>query len=326
MTGPVLVTGANGFVGHAVVTRLAADGIAVRAAVRRPDAPFPANVSVVAGADLDRLAEWGGALQGASAVVHCAARVHRLADDSTDPLAAFRRANRDATAALAEAAAAAGVARFVFLSSIGVHGAETFGRPFSAADTPAPHSPYTASKLEAEAELARIAAERGLEVVVLRPPLVYGPNAPGNFATLLRAVDRGLPLPLGAIHNRRSFVAIDNLVDLIALVIRHPAAAGQAFLVSDGEDLSTTELLRRTARALDRPARLLPVPAKALRGLLSLLGRAELGQRLCGSLEVDIGPTLARLGWRPPVGVDATLEATARRFRAVSGRGTGANG
>ena len=208
MTGPVLVTGANGFVGRAVVARLAADGVAVRAAVRRTGAPFPPNVRIVAGTDLDHLAEWRDALQGVSAVVHCAARVHRLADDDADPLAAFRRANRDATAALAEAAAAAGVARFVFLSSIGVHGAETFGRPFAAADAPAPCSPYAISKHEAENELARIGAERGLEVVVLRPPLVYGPDAPGNFATLLRAVDRGLPLPLGAIRNRRSFVAV----------------------------------------------------------------------------------------------------------------------
>ena len=318
MTGPVLVTGATGFVGRAVVARLAADGVAVRAAVRRDGAPFPANVSVVIGADLDRIDDWRDALQGASAVVHCAARVHRLDDDAVDPLAAFRRTNRDATAALARAAAAAGVARFVFLSSVGVHGAETFEQPFRASDAPAPGSPYAVAKHEAEAELAGIAAERGIEVVVLRPPLVYGPGAPGNFATLLRAVDRGLPLPLGAIHNRRSFVAIDNLVDLIAVVVRHPAAAGQAFLVSDGDDLSTSELLRRTARALQRPARLLPVPAKALRRVLSLLGRAELGQRLCGSLAVDIAATCERLGWRPAVGIDATLAATARHFRAAA--------
>ena len=326
MTGPVVVTGANGFVGRAVVARLAADGIAVRAAVRRPGAPFPPGVTVVPGADLDDLSRWRGALQGASAVVHCAARVHRLADDEADPLAAFRRANRDATAALAEAAGAAGVVRFVFISSVGVHGAETFGRPFTAADAPAPCSPYAISKHEAENELARIGAERGLEVVVLRPPLVYGPDAPGNFAVLLRAVERGVPLPLGAIRNRRSFVAIDNLADLITLVVHHPAAAGRAFLVSDGEELSTTDLLRRTARALGRPARLLPVPAKALRTMLSLLGRAELGQRLCGSLEVDIGATCSRLGWRPPVGVDEALVATARRFRSLGGRGASANG
>jgi nucleoside-diphosphate-sugar epimerase len=227
--------------------------------------------------------------------------VHRLADDDADPLAAFRRANRDATAALAEAAAAAGVARFVFLSSIGVHGAETFGRPFSAADTPAPHSPYTISKLEAENELARIAAERGLEVVVLRPPLVYGPDAPGNFATLLRAVDRGLPLPLGAIHNRRSFVAIDNLVDLIALVDSpprgsRPGVPGQR----RRRPVDHRACCVAPARALDRPARLLPVPANALRRVLSLLGRAELGQRLCGSLEVDISATLCAPGLAAP--------------------------
>ncbi|HSC63277.1 MAG TPA: NAD-dependent epimerase/dehydratase family protein [Caldimonas sp.] len=320
MTGPVLVTGASGFVGRAVVARLAAEGLAVRAAVRRHGVPFPANVSVVADADLDRIDAWGDALSGVGVVVHCAARAHRLADDAADPLAAFRRANRDATGALARAAAAAGVARFVFVSSIGVNGPETGERPFRADDVPAPASPYAVSKREAEDELAAIAAERGLGVVVVRPPLVYGPDAPGNFATLLRAVDRGLPLPFGAIDNRRSFVAIDNLVDLIAVLVRHPQAVGQTFLVSDGEDLSTSELLRRTAAALGRPARLIPVPPALLRRGLALLGRAELAQRLCGSLVVDIGPTCARLGWRPPVGVDAALAATAQRAPRLAER------
>ena len=320
MTGPVVVTGASGFVGRAVVARLAAEGVAVRAAVRRAGVGFPNGVEVVAGADLDRIDAWSDARGGAAAVVHCAARVHRLDDDEADPMAAFRRANRDATAALARAAAAAGVPRFVFVSSIGVNGAETTDRPFRADDPPAPASPYAVSKHEAETELAAIVAELGLGVVVVRPPLVYGPNAPGNFATLLRALDRGVPLPLGAIRNRRSFVAVDNLADLIAVLVRHPAATGQTFLVSDGEDLSTTELLRRTARALGRPARLVPVPQALLRGVLAALGRAELGQRLCGSLAIDLGPTCARLGWRPPVGVDAALAAAAQRFRAREGR------
>jgi UDP-4-keto-D-QuiNAc 4-reductase len=320
MTGPVLVTGANGFVGRAVVERLLGDGVAVRAAVRRAGADVPPRASIVEIGSFDATTDWRAALEGVAAVVHCAARVHQLYDRAEDPLAAFRALNRDATVNLARQAASAGVRRFVFISSIGVNGAETFGQPFDANDTPAPHSPYAISKHEAELALRQIGAETGLGVTVLRPPLVYGPNAPGNFATLLRAVQRGLPLPLGAIHNRRSFVAIDNLVDLIALVLRHEAAPGRTFLVGDGEDLSTTELLRRIARALGRPARLVPVPASWLRATTALLGRGELGQRLCGSLQVDIATTREVIGWQPPVAVNAALVATARHFLAAPGQ------
>jgi nucleoside-diphosphate-sugar epimerase len=326
MTGPVLVTGASGFVGRAVVDRLVADGVPVRAAVRRTDVRFAPAVEVVQAGDLDAGDPWDAALRGVEAVVHCAARVHRLADDAADPLSAFRRVNRDGTAALARRAAAAGVRRFVYLSSIGVNGAETFARPFGADDAPAPHSPYAVSKHEAEIELARIAANSGLEVVVLRPPLVYGPSAPGNFATLLRAVDRGLPLPFGAIHNRRSFVAIGNLVDLIAVALRDVTAPGRIFLVSDGEDLSTTDLLRRTAQALGRTAWLVPIPEKALRRTLALVGRAELGQRLCGSLAIDIGATCRILGWHPPVGVTEALVDTAQHHLAARRRNADASG
>ena len=317
MSGLVLVTGANGFVGRAVVDRLVADAAPVRAAVRRVGATFPAPVAIVATGEIDAATRWGAALEGVAAVVHCAARVHRLGDRAGDPLAAFRAVNREGTVNLAKQAAAAGVRRFVFISSIGVNGAETFGRPFGADDAAAPHSPYAVSKHEAELALAGIGAETGLGVTVLRPPLVYGPNAPGNFATLLRAVHRGWPLPFGAIHNRRSFVAIDNLVDLIALVLRHEAAPGKTFLVSDGEDLSTTELLRRTAHALGRPARLIPVPASWLRAAAGLLGRRELGQRLCGSLQVDISATRESLGWQPPVAVNAALVTTTQHFLAT---------
>lgn len=320
MSGLVLVTGAGGFVGRAVVERLISDGFFVRAAVRRVAAPQPVQAAVIEVGEIVAKSDWRAALEGVEAIVHCAARVHHLRDSAEDPLAAFRAVNRDATVNLARQAASAGVRRFVFISSIGVNGAETFGRPFGANDTPAPHSPYAISKHEAEQALRQIGAETGLGVTMLRPPLVYGPNAPGNFATLLRAVQRGLPLPLGAIHNRRSFVAIDNLVDLIALTLRHEAAPGMTLLASDGEDLSTTDLLRRTARALGRPSRLVPVPASLLRAAAALLGRPELGQRLCGSLQVDISATREALGWQPPVSVNEALVTTAQHFLATVGK------
>ena len=326
MTGPVVVTGASGFVGRAVVERLVADGVRVRAAVRGDTLPFAPTVEVMPVGELCPGDGWEAALRGADAVVHCAARVHRLADDAGDPLAEFRRVNRDGTAALARRAAAAGVRRFVFISSIGVNGAQTFAEPFRAEDTPAPHSPYAVSKYEAEAELARVASESDLEVVRIRPPLVHGPGAPGNFAALLRAVDRGLPLPLGAIHNRRSFVAIGNLVDLIVLALHHPAAPTRVWLVSDDEDLSTPELIRGMARALGRPARLVPVPSGWLRLALRLAGRADTGQRLCASLVLDVADTRRLLGWQPRIGVQAALVDAARHYLAARSSNRSATG
>jgi nucleoside-diphosphate-sugar epimerase len=320
MTGAVLVTGANGFVGRAVVESLTGDSVPVHAATRRMDAKVPTRARPVEVGDIDATTNWEQALSGVEAVVHCAARVHQLRDGAEDPLTAFREVNRDGTARLARQAAAQGIDRFVFISSIGVNGAETLDRPFRPDDAPAPHSPYAISKHEAEFALREISGETGLRVTVLRPPLVYGPDAPGNFATLLRAVHRGVPLPFGAIHNRRSFVALANLVDLIRCTLRHDAAPGKTFLVSDGEDLSTTDLLRRTALALGRPSRLLPVPGSWLRTAIGMLGRPELGQRLIGSLQVDISATREELGWHPPVRVDDALLTTAQHFLAARDR------
>lgn len=314
MIGRVLVTGAAGFVGAAITARLVADGNPVRAAVRRFVGP-PAKAETVEVGDIGTDTDWTEALRDAANVVHCAARVHLLHDDARDPLSAFRAVNRDGTERLARAAAAAGVRRFVFISSIGVNGAETTSTPFSACDAPAPHSPYAVSKHEAEEALGKVAAATSMEVVVIRPPLVYGPDAPGNFAALMRAVDRGLPLPFGSVNNRRAFIAIDNLVDFVVTVLAHAPPLHGTFLVSDGEDVSTTDLLRHTALALRRPARLLPVPANWIRRTAALLGRPELGQRLCGSLEVDIGPTCSALGWRPPLSLDDALVKTAQHFR-----------
>jgi nucleoside-diphosphate-sugar epimerase len=253
-------------------------------------------------------------LAGAHAIVHVAARAHVLYDRAADPLAEFRRVNVAGTLRLAKQAAEMGVRRFVFVSSIGVNGVQSGpDKAFSEADQPEPHNAYALSKWEAEQGLLRIAVETGMEVVIIRSPLVYGFGAPGNFGSLMRAVQQGWPLPLGAVHNQKSFVALDNLVDFIVTCLEHPAAANETFMVSDGEDVSTPDLIRRMARAMNRPARLLPVPVWALKAGASLLGKGDAAQRLCGNLQVDISKSRELLGWSPPVSVDEGLR------RAVGG-------
>jgi nucleoside-diphosphate-sugar epimerase len=249
--------------------------------------------------------------------MHIAARVHVMNERAGDPLAEFRRVNVDGTLNLARQAASAGANRFVFVSSIKVNGESTTEtQPFTAADTPAPQDPYGISKMEAEQGLRQIAAETGMEVVIVRPPLVYGPGVKANFASMMRAVQRGLPLPLGSVtHNRRSFVALDNLVDLLITCIDHPAAANQTFLVSDGEDLSTTDLLRRLGQALNKPARLFPVPPSLLQLGANLLGKGDMAQRLLGNLQVDISHTRNTLNWTPPISVDEGLRRAAAGLR-----------
>ena len=253
--------------------------------------------------------DWYTALNGVQAVVHCAARVHVMQDNATDPLQAYREVNVHGTLNLARQAAHTGVRRFVFVSSIKVNGeAIQLGQPFTADDVPAPSDPYGVSKLEAEQGLRDIEAQTGMEVVIVRPPLVYGPGVKANFATMMRWVDLGIPLPLGAIHNARSVVALDNLVDLLMTCLKHPAASGQTFLVSDGEDVSTTELLRRTAQAMGKKAFLLPVPAFVLEWGAAMLGKRDVAQRLCGSLQVDMDKTRRLLGWTPPLTLDQGLK------------------
>ena len=314
----ILVTGASGFVGHVVCERVLNLGMKVRGSYRSASSQprVPAGVEKVHIPSVDGATDWSSALLGVNGIVHTAARVHVLRDSAADPLAEFRRVNVAGTLTLARQAVDAGVRRFIFISSIGVNGAETFEMPFTAEDKAAPHLPYAVSKHEAELGLRQIAHETGLEVVIIRAPLVFGPGAPGKFDRLLLNVHQGTPLPLGAIHNRRSLVALDNLVDLILTCLNHPAAANQTFLVSDGEDLSTTVLLRRTAAALGRQARLIPVPVLVLRAAARLLGKADLAQQLCGSLQVDISKTRNLLGWSPPVSVDAALRQTACHFLA----------
>lgn len=311
----ILVTGATGFVGRALCAALIKGG-PIRIVVRNAAGESPADgVDVVRG-ELSATADWSAAMAGVVAVVHCAARVHVMNDDAVDPLAEFRRINVEGSLQLARQAAAAGVRRFVFLSSIKVNGEQTDpGRPFTADQAPGPLDPYGISKMEAEAALRALARETGMAVVIIRPPLVYGPAVKGNFLAMMRALWRGIPLPLGAVTaNRRSLVALDNLVDLIVTCIDHPAAANQTFLVSDAEDLSTAALLRRMGQQLGRPARLLPVPVGVLRLAATLLGRPGIAQRLCGSLEVDIDKTRHLLGWSPPLSVDEGLRRTAAHW------------
>lgn len=309
-----LVTGATGFVGQALLARLAADASnTVCGTSRQPGDPLAPGVPRSVVAELGPDTAWRAALQGVDVVVHLAARVHVMREHAQDPLAEFRRVNVQASLALAQQALQAGVRRLVLVSSVKVHGESTpAGKPFRADDPPLPQDAYAQSKQEAEAALRALVRSGGLELVIVRPPLVYGPGVRANFRALMQAVARGWPLPLGALHNQRSFVALDNLVDLLVLCGRHPAAANQSFLVSDGCDLSTTELLQQLARAMGRPARLLPVPAGVLRALGRLAGRPAMVERLCGNLQVDIAKTRERLGWSPPVAVDEAMRRMVR--------------
>jgi Nucleoside-diphosphate-sugar epimerases len=311
----VLVTGASGFVGHALARRIVDDRrLALRAAFRRrlPAAP-PGEDSVLVG-DLSEETDGRAAVRGCEAVVHTAARVHVMRE-SGDPLPAFRRVNVDGTLRLARHAVDAGVRRFVYVSSVKVNGeVAPPERPFTVDDEPAPVDAYGISKLEAEQGLRRLAADTGLEVVIIRPVLVYGPGVKANFEAMMRWLQRGVPLPLGAIHNRRSILALANLVDLLICAVTHPRAANRTFLASDGEDLSTTDLLRRAAAALGCRAHLIPVPAVVLVAAASVAGRRELATRLCGSLCVDIDATRRQLDWFPPSTVDEALARTASHF------------
>jgi nucleoside-diphosphate-sugar epimerase len=249
-------------------------------------------------------------------VVHAAARVHVMRETTTDPLALFRRVNVDGSLAVARQARAAGATRFVYLSSVKVLGESSSpGHPFREDSEPTPVDAYGVSKLEAESALDAFCTDSGMELVVIRPPLVYGPGVKANFERLMRALSRRRPLPFGRLDgNRRSLIALDNLVDLIATCIDHPAAAGRTFLVSDGEDLSTAALARRLARALDVRPRLLPVPVRALQFAGLVAGRQGAVQRLCGSLQVDIGAAYRYLGWKPARTVDEGLARAAAHF------------
>ncbi len=307
----VLVTGADGFAGRHLQQMLRERSIEYRAAVRVPGDRADARRFVVG--DIGPNTDWRAALDGIDAVIHLAGRAHVLKETAADPRAEFMRVNAEGTAALVAAAAAFGVRRFVYVSSIGVLGNVTRDGAFTEDTPPQPHNAYAESKLAGETAV-QAAGHAGLETVIVRPPLVYGPHVRANFLRLMQLAYSGLPLPLGGLDNRRSLVSIWNLCDLLVNVLRNPAAPGRSLLVSDAEDLSTPDLIRRLAAAMGRPARLVPFPAILLKGAGRLLGRqAEIAQ-LCGSLCVDISRTRDRLGWAPPVSVDAALALTARWY------------
>ncbi len=315
----LLITGANGFIGQALTNRMLTQGKKVRLAIRKScvaDNKY-LNLDTVKIDESFVDFDWGDALRNVEVVVHLAGRVHVMNEKSPDSLSEFRRVNVKGTANLARQAASSGVRRFIFLSSIKVNGEITkLGSPFLSDDLPNPQDPYALSKFEAEQILGEIAKETGMEVVIIRSPLVYGVGVKANFQKIISWVIQGIPLPLAsATFNRRSFVNLDNLVDLIATCLAHPAAANQIFLVSDGEDLSTADLCKRISYALDRPIRLLHISPSVLKTISTVFGKFDVYQRLFCSLQVDISKTCRLLDWSPPQSVDDGLKSMARGIR-----------
>lgn len=306
----VLVTGANGFVGNALGAQLLVRGDAVHAAVRSPGGSIAAGKSFVVG-PIGAATDWSAALQQVEVVVHLAARVHVMHETESQSASLYRETNKIGTLKLAQDAARAGVKRLIFISTAKVNGeASATGKPFRETDAPAPGDAYSRSKYEAEDALKEFSTKFGMEVVIIRPPLVYGPGVKANFAALMRAVQRGWPLPLGAVHNLRSLVGLDNLVDFIITCVSHPAAANQTFFVSDGADISTPDLVRAMGRAARCPARLLSVPVSVLATLASLVGKRAAVDRLCSSLQLDISKAHELLQWVPPVALEQGLDRT----------------
>jgi UDP-glucose 4-epimerase len=326
MREKVLVTGADGFVGKALCRSLLKGGYAPRAGLWS-GVLWPALQAATPGlsefahiGDLGASPNLNGALENVGVVMHLAARVHIMQDDTVDPLKEYRRVNVGGTEALARAAANQGVRRMVFVSTAKVNGESTSGRSFTEGDPPDPQDPYAVSKWEAEEALRSVAARTGLEVAIVRPPLVYGPGVRANFLRLMRLVERGIPLPLPDTKNRRSLIGVENLADFLVRCVSHPGAANETFMVSDGEDVSTRELIARLARALGGSARFLPVPEFAVRLAARLVGKEAAVDRLLGSLVISSDKARQTLGWEPPVALDSGLAATARWYLESSRR------
>lgn len=307
----VLVTGASGFIGKPLCAELLREGYSVIAATRSI-CWLSHDVDVFNIGEINGVTDWDELLEGVDVVIHLAARVHVMNDSSADPLAAFREVNVEGTAQLAKQAAASGVTRFIYISSIKVNGEYSdLNMPFDEEMKPNPQDDYGISKLEAENSLLQLSQGGKMEVVIIRPPLVYGAGVKANFANMLRVLRRKIPLPLASVKNQRSLIYVGNLVDFIAKCTKHPNAANQVFLVSDGHDLSTKELLQKSADALNVKFRLLPVPTWLIKIAAMLLGKQNIAQRLCSNLQVDISKARKLLGWKPPVSVDDGLKATA---------------
>lgn len=311
------ISGSSGFVGRSLCKRLLIEGHRIRGALLAPaSSPFQeTNFEPVIINPLESQPSLESSLTGADIVIHLAARVHVMQESSNDPLKEFRKVNLDGSAHLARQAAQAGVKRFVFMSSIGVNGNSSGDTPYTEQDTPQPHSPYALSKYEAEQRLKEIGADYGMEVVIVRAPLVYGPYNPGNFLTLLKAVHRMLPLPFGTVNNQRSFLYIDNLVDALCCCAVHPKAANKTYLVSDGEEISTSQLIRDLAANMNKHAYLLPVPASILRQIAKFLGRSSQIEQLVGSLVIDSSKIRRELDWTPPFTIAHGLQQTADWYR-----------
>jgi nucleoside-diphosphate-sugar epimerase len=312
----VLVTGATGFVGRPLCEQLIQNSFGVRGSVRITETPInlPVGVQAAEISSIGSATDWTTALTGIDIVIHLAARVHVMVDTSEDPLEAYRQVNVAGTENLARQAVACNVKRLVFISTVKVHGEET-DLPYTELDILAPEDPYGVSKQEAEDVLRQVAAETGLEVVVIRTPLVYGPGVKANFLRLIETVQRGIPLPLACLRNSRSLIGLRNLVDAIITCATHPQSAGNSYLVSDGEDVSTPELVRRISTAFGRSSRLFPVPLPLMRLAGILTGKGTAVDRLAGSLTVDTTKIRRELGWQPPYTMEQELFETAGWFR-----------
>ena len=312
----ILVTGANGFVGEALCSEAAARGLHVTGVTRNERLALPGCDKNFVISSLDDQTDWGTALEGIDVVIHLAARVHVMQDQAASPLLEFRRVNTMGTEHLARCAAASGVKRLVYVSSIKVNGEATLPDDiYTESSPPQPCDPYGISKWEAEQRLHEVARETGLEVVVVRPPLVYGPKVKGNFLQMLKAVDRSIPLPLKAVANQRDLLFVGNLVDALLLCASHPDATGNTYLLSDGEAISTPGLLQRLASALDKPSRLLRIPPGLLHAAGKLLGISAQLDRLLGSLRIDSGKIRRELSWKPPFTLQQGLQATAMWYK-----------
>lgn len=323
-TSRILVTGATGFVGRALCRRLLEEGLHVRAAVRTghvlPEV-LPAAVEQTVVGEIGPTTDWSEALAGVDVVIHLAARVHVMHEHSADALASYRHVNVSGTEALARQAACAGVKRLVFLSSIKVNGEATTDLPFSTLSPENPKDPYGVSKWEAEQLLSRVMTETGMEVSIIRPPLVYGPGVKANFLRLMQWIERGIPLPFGLIKNRRSLIFLGNLVDALLLVARHPSAKDRTYLVTDLEDFSTAQLVRSLAIALGKRPKLLPIPPFMLRLVGMTTGKTAEVERLTGSLQVDASAIRDELGWVPPYSVVEGMQITVHCYKSHKGSG-----